>query len=255
MQITNFKDVMGGSPMMSVKEVLGNIMEGSVVSIIYDRFSSAWVIGLAIVSWFIQKGDFGIISNYNLPVSKLADASRFVGFDLRKALREDNLAIIDIFGSRYGNREELKNVFYLDTVDPETINPKISMIYSNLKPLMKGKPIIRLVYTLDGAALILGEDETLKILNQTLAHRSRELPSSIMILPVNKDVVSERFVSWIASISDYVLVGTSEVTNRGLVERFHLVKSPMEGFEPTTYDFKVSKERKVERLKFKKLSP
>lgn len=225
------------------------------VSIIYDRFSSAWAVGLAITYWFVQKGAFGIISNYNLPVSKLADASKFVGLDLRKELKNDRIAIIDVFGSRYGNKEELKNVFHLDTVDPETINPKISRIYFSLKPLTDRRHVIRLVYTLDGASIILGEGETLKLLNQTLAQRDRELPNSILILPVNKDVVSGRFVSWVASISDYILVGTSEITNRGLVERFHLVRSPLEEFEPTTYEFRVSKERRVERLKFKKLSP
>ncbi|AIF69265.1 hypothetical protein PAP_04255 [Palaeococcus pacificus DY20341] len=239
-----------------VESIFGDkIMRDSIITIVYDKFSSAWALSLALMAEYIEQNSFGIISNYNFPLQKMFRTFSFIGLDLEKELNKENIAIIDVFGSKYGRREDVKNVFYLDTVDPETINPKISLIYSTLKAKIEGKEVVRLVYTLDGVSLMLGEKETLKLLNQTIAQRSIDALGSTLILPINQDVVSERFVAWVTGISDYVLLGTSKLTSEGIVERLHLIKSPLEGFEPTTYELQVTKGRKVERLKAKKLSP
>ncbi|ADT83468.1 hypothetical protein [Thermococcus barophilus] len=232
------------------------IMPNSIVSVIYDTYSSAWLISFALLKNEVDKGGFGIISNYNLPLPNLFRAAEFVGLDLSAELERGNAAIIDVFGSKYGSRFNLKNVFYLNYVDPETINPKIDMIYENrIKPLLGDRKAFRVVYTLDGAALMLGEHMTLKLLNQTIAVKTKLMPNSVLVLPLNKDVVSQRFVAWITSISEYVIVASSKIGDEGLEERLHLVKSPLEEFAPSTYTMWTTKGKKAERLRVKKLTP
>ncbi|MBO8174642.1 MAG: hypothetical protein H0Z18_05230 [Thermococcus sp.] len=231
-------------------------MPNSIVAIIYDTYSSAWLISFALLKSEIDKNNFGIISNYNLPLLNLFRAAEFVGLELKKELKDDNIAIIDVFGSKYGSRFEFKNVFYLNYVDPETINPKIDMIYEHeIKPILGNRTAFRVIYTLDGAALMLGENMTLKLLNQTIAVKTKLMPNSVLVLPINKDVVSQRFVAWITNISEYVIVASSKITEEEIEERLHLVKSPLEEFAPSTYTLWTTKGRKAERLRVKKLTP
>jgi len=72
------------------------------------------------------------------------------------------MAIIDVFGSRYSPlRIEIENVLYLDKVEPETIKPKIDRIYcGSLRDKLKSEKVVRMIYTLDGATLMLGEEQT-----------------------------------------------------------------------------------------------
>ncbi|WP_048152251.1 hypothetical protein [Palaeococcus ferrophilus] len=238
-----------------MEDILNIPQEDVIISVIYDKFSVAWAVGFALLVRGLNEGAFGVISNYNIPVQKLVKKFEFLGYNLKEAIREDNVAVIDLFGSKYGRDCSLKNVFLLDSVDPATINPKISRIYEKLKPNLEGRQIIRLVYTLDGAALMLGEEPTLRLLNQTIALRRIDAPDSTLILLVNKDVVSEKTVAWVAGISDYVFLGTSALREKGIEERLHLMMSPEEGFEPTTFKLTVSKGRKVERLRARRLSP
>jgi len=125
-----------------------SIPEGSILTIVYDAYSSAWMLSFAILKKELWRS-FGIISNYNFPFQSLCRAAKQVGLDIEKELVNDNLAVIDVFGSKYNVRYEKKNVFYLDSVSPELINPKIDLIYrENIKPLIKGRRVIRLINTL-----------------------------------------------------------------------------------------------------------
>lgn len=229
-------------------------LPNSSITIIYDAFSLAWAISFAILANKLKEGAFGVILNYNMPIKKLFRLAEFVGLNLKEEVKKGNVAIIDVFGSRYGSRFDMKNIFYLDIVDPETINPKIELIYSELRPYFTNREIIRLVYTLDGVSLMFGENATLKLLNQTIASREKDAPNSILILPLNRDIVSQRFVAWVTSISDYIIIGSSKIEEEGLSERLHFIKSPVEDFEPCTYRFWTTKGRSVERLKVKKLN-
>ncbi|MDK2783285.1 MAG: hypothetical protein PWQ32_874 [Thermococcaceae archaeon] len=229
-----------------------SIPEGSILTIVYDAYSSAWMLSFAILKKELWRS-FGIISNYNFPFQSLCRAAKQVGLDIEKELVNDNLAVIDVFGSKYNVRYEKKNVFYLDSVLPELINPKIDLIYrENIKPLIKGRRVIRLINTLDGAALMLGEMETLKLLNQTIAQRSKDMPDSILILPINKDVVSQKFIGWVAGVSDYVIIASTKL-DESVEEKMYLVKSPEEGFTPTVYRLWITEEKSPERLKVKKI--
>ncbi|ASJ03648.1 hypothetical protein A3L09_10450 [Thermococcus profundus] len=226
---------------------------GSIVSIIYDGYSSAWMMGFAILKREIQEGGFAVISNYNLPIPGLCRSARQVGLEIEKELSEDNLAIIDVFGSKYSARYDKKNVFYVDNVSPETINPKIDLIYrDHIMPLIKNRKTVRLINTLDGAALMFGEMETLKLLNQTIAGRSKDVPDSVLILPINRDVVSAKFTGWIAGISDYVIISSTQM-GEDIEEKIYLVKSPEEGFTSAVYRLWITEEKSPERIKVKRI--
>ncbi|WP_175059021.1 hypothetical protein [Thermococcus sp. 2319x1] len=235
-----------------LESIFRELYGGSILTIVYDAYSSAWMLGFAILKKELWRS-FGIISNYNFPFQGLCRAAKQVGLDIEKELLNDNLAVIDVFGSKYSVRYEKRNVFYLDSVSPELINPKIDLIYAeNIKPMIGGRRVIRLINTLDGAALMLGEMETLKLLNQAIARRSKDMPDSILILPINKDVVSQKFIGWVAGVSDYVIVASTKL-DEGFEEKMYLVKSPEEGFTSTVYRMWITGDKSPERLKVKKI--
>lgn len=231
-------------------------LPGSTVSVVYDAYSSAWQIALLLLRYGLENGYFGIVSNYSVPLSAFIRKAETVGIDIRNTLEKGEMAIIDFFGSRYLSKEELPNVFYLDKVEPETLNPKIERIHDGpLKEYLSEKLALRMIYTLDGASLLLGEDNTLKLLNQTLASKSIRLRDSTLVLAINRDVVSQRFVAWVTSISDYVILAQSQLDEDGPTEFLYLIKAPYEEFEPTAYSFKVTKNRGMDKLKVRKISP
>ncbi|AEK72572.1 hypothetical protein GQS_03355 [Thermococcus sp. 4557] len=242
---------------MNVLEIFNeDRLSGAVVTVIYDAYSSAWRIPLLLLRRAIERGYFGIVSNYTGPLTNFTKRAGTVGLDVRTALERGDLAIIDLFGTRYNSRAAMPNVFYLDKVEPETINPKIGYIYeTELGKVLSERTAFRLIYTLEGAALMLGEESTLKLLNQTLASRAAQLPNSTLVLPINRDVVSEKFVAWVAGVSDYVLLARSSFEPDGIKEYLYVISSPCEEFEPTAYLFRVTGGKGTEKLKVKKISP
>ena len=245
-------------PPKSKHGIMGSIFResipaGSILTIVYDAYSSAWMLSFAVLKKELLRGSFGIISNYNFPFQNLCRAAKHVGLDIEKELSNDNLAVVDVFGSKYSVRCDKKNVFYLDSVSPELINPKIDLIYAeNIRPLTRGRRIIRLINTLDGIALMFGEPETLKLLTQTIAQRSKDMPDSILILPINRDVVSQKFIGWVAGVSDYVIIASTRL-EENVEEKMYLVKSPEEGFTSTVYRLWITEEKSPERLKVRKI--
>ncbi|WP_297550801.1 hypothetical protein [Thermococcus sp.] len=229
-------------------------MKGSTVSVIFDTYSSAWQILFLFLRKAIEEGYFTVISNYSVPLKSLLHRCSSVGLNAEEALQSSRLAIIDVFGSRYSPlRLDMKNVFYLDKVEPETINPKIDMIYCGpLKERLTSENAIRMIYTLDGASLMLGEEQTIKLLNQTIAQKSIRFPESILLLPLNADMVSKRFVAWVSNISDYVLLAKSEIRDNNVKELLYFLKAPYADFEPMIYSLKVSRGR--EKIVLKKIS-
>ncbi|NJE55197.1 hypothetical protein [Thermococcus sp. 21S9] len=229
-------------------------MKGSTVAVIFDAYSSAWQILFLFLRRAIESGYFTVISNYSVPLRSLLHRCASVGLDAEKALNSSKMAIIDVFGSRYSPlRTEIENVFYLDRVEPETINPKVDMIYCGpLRDKLKSGKAIRMIYTLDGASLMLGEEQTLKLLNQTIAHKSIRFPESTLLLPLNADMVSRRFVAWVSNVSDYVLLAKSWIMEDHVKELLYFLKAPYADFEPVVYSLKVSSGR--EKIMLKKLS-
>ncbi|AIU70168.1 hypothetical protein TEU_07385 [Thermococcus eurythermalis] len=229
-------------------------MKGSTVTVIYDAYSSAWQILFLFIRKAIERGYFTVISNYSVPLRSLLHRCNSVGLDAGSAIESSKMAIIDVFGSRYSPlRMEMENVFYLDKVEAETINPKIDRIYCGpLRDKLKSEKAVRMIYTLDGASLMLGEEQTLKLLNQTIATKSINFPESILLMPLNADIVSRRFVAWVSNVSDYVLLAKSWIREDHVKELLYFIKAPYADFEPVVYSLKVSRGR--EKIMLKKLS-
>ena len=221
-------------------------LEGATISIIYDAYSSAWQISLLFLKRAVSDGYFAVISNYSVPLRSLLKRCNSVGFEADKSLESQDCAIIDVFGSRYTvEKDSIPNVFYLDRVDPETINPKIDRIYKfNLGDRISSGRVLRLVYTLDGAAMMLGEENTLKLLNQTVALRSVRFSDSILLLSLNSDMVSKRFEAWVSNLSDYVLLAKSWIREDHIKELLYVIKAPYPDFEPAIYALSVKKGKK-----------
>ncbi|QDA31064.1 hypothetical protein FH039_04845 [Thermococcus indicus] len=230
-----------------------SILHRSTVAVIYDAYSSAWQMLFLLLREAMENEYFAVISNYSVPLRSLISRFQSVGVDAEDALIDDKLAIIDVFGSRYSPlRPKIRNVFYLDRVEPETINPKVDMIYCGpLRERLKSDRAVRMVYTLDGAAMMLGEEQTLKLLNQTIAHKSVRFPESSLFLALNADMVSRRFAAWVSNVSDYVILAKSWIREDHVKELLYFIKAPYADFEPGVYSLRVSAGKKkitLERL-------
>lgn len=231
----------------------GEPVQGANIAAIYDAYSSAWQILFLFLRRAIENGYFTVVSNYSVPLRSFFRRGKSVGLDVEKSLREEKMAIVDVFGSRYTEvRDSLPNVFYLDKVEPETINPKVDRIYcEELGEKLRSGKTLRVIHTLDGAALMLGEDSTLRLLNQTVAAKSVRLPNSTLLLPVNADMVSKRFVAWISNLSDYVLLAKSWIREDRIKELLYLIKAPNPDFEPAVYSMRIEKGKS--RIKLRRL--
>jgi len=229
---------------------------GSTIAIVYDTYSSAWQIPLVFLKYVLERGGFGVISNYTLPMSSLIRKASSIGLNIKKELLNGRMAIIDLFGTRYSaSKPNLPNVFYLDKVEPETINPKIERIYTlSLSGVIGDRHLIRVIYTLDGAAMMLGEDHTLKLLNQTPSYTSRVLENSTAVLSLNQDVVSKRFVAWTSGISDVVLTVRTFLKEGEMREYLYVTAAPCEDFEPAVYILRVTRKKGIERFRIRKVN-
>ncbi|MBP1912306.1 hypothetical protein [Thermococcus stetteri] len=197
-------------------------------------------------------GYFPVISNYSSSFNGLVRRARSVGLDIMAELKEGRMAVIDIFGSRYSSiHMDIPGVFYLEHAEPEIINPKISQIYSKLIE-ENGPKLFRMVYTLDGVAVMFDELRTIKLWNHKVAERSVKAPESVLLMALNSDVVSRRFIAWTINLSDYAILATSKVTEEGIKELLYTVKSISADFEPGVYSLKVRKGE--ERMHIEKLS-
>jgi len=229
-------------------------MKGSTIAVIYDAYSSAWQILFLFLRKAMDEGYFAVISNYSVPLKSLLHRCNSVGLDAKEALEHSRMAIIDVFDSRYSPvRTEMKNVFYLDKVEPETINPKVDMIYHGpLGEKLRSGDSLRMIYTIDGVSLMFGEEQTLKLLNQTIASKSVNFPDSALLLPLNGDMVSRRFVAWVSNVSDYLILAKSWIREDHVKELLYFLKAPYADFEPVVYSLKVSRGR--EKIVLKRIS-
>ncbi|WP_054840458.1 hypothetical protein [Thermococcus sp. JCM 11816] len=225
------------------------------MAVIYDTYSSAWQIPFLLLKESLKKGGyFPIISNYSVSLNGLFHRGMSVGLDIKNELNAKRIAIIDVFGSRYSKvYTETPGVFYLETVEPETINPKIDLIYSQLREeLGEDTRLFRLIYTLDGVSIMFEEEKTIRLLNQTIAEKSVRCPESAFVIALNSDVVSRKFVAWTVNLSDYALLARSKVTEEGVKELLYPLKSTSVDFEPKVYSLEVRKGE--ERIHLEKLS-
>ncbi|USG99616.1 hypothetical protein K1720_08930 [Thermococcus argininiproducens] len=227
----------------SLDETLGGgLIEDSILLITYDTYSQGWTLAFEILRNRIEEGDFGVIINSVVPLSMLNLELKRIKFDLFEEGEKNRLGVIDIFASFYGIEYQQPYVFY-EKMDPETYLPKFMAIYRRmLEKQIKDKRPIGIQVTADGFAFLIGEEAEIRNLQKNLAakenariYEKRKRPINITLL--NRDRVSQRFLSWISLYSQYQIDFSSQ---EGQVEeKMFIRKSPLPKFKPTTRIFKL----------------
>ncbi|USS40304.1 hypothetical protein NF865_08235 [Thermococcus aggregans] len=224
------------------KALGGGLIEDSIVLITYDTYSQGWTLAFEILRRRIEEGDFGVIINSVLPLSMLNMELERIGFDIFEEGEKGNLGIIDVFASFYGIKYNQPYVYYTD-MDRETYFPKFTSLYRKmLEERIKDRRPIGIQLTADGFAFLLGEERELRNLQKNLAEKEnarlyekRKRPINIVLL--NRDRVSQRYLSWLALYSQCQIDFKSQ---EGKLEETMLIrKSPLSGFRPTTRIFKI----------------
>ncbi|MDK2782851.1 MAG: hypothetical protein PWQ32_440 [Thermococcaceae archaeon] len=220
----------------------GGLLEDSILLITYDTYSQGWALAFEIIRNRIKEGDFGVIVNSVLPLSMLNMELKRVSFNIFEEGEKGNLGVIDVFASFYGIKYNQPYIYYTD-MDPETYFPKFVTLYRRLlEERIKDRRPIGIQLTADGFAFLLGEERELRNFQKNLAekenallHEKRKRPINIMLL--NRDRVSNRYISWLSLYSQYQIDFSSQ---EGEVEEKMIVrKAPSPNFKPATYTFKI----------------
>ncbi|WP_297535851.1 hypothetical protein [Thermococcus sp.] len=223
----------------------GGLLPDSTTLIVHETYSWGWVLGFAILKNRITAGDFGVVMNSVLPLSSLEMELKPVGLDVENLGRAGKLTVIDVFSSLLGIMYPQDFVYSLDNLSAETFVPKYEMLYrSVLKSRIGNRRPVGLDFTLDGIAFIIGEDSTIRVFQRFMAlkensrlRENRKRPVNILV--VNKDRVSQRFLSWFSLYSQYVLEIQS---GNGAVEKILVRKSPLV-YTPRGRELKLKRKR------------
>jgi hypothetical protein len=235
-------------------ELFRGIIPGTTVAFIYETYSTSWELPLLMVKERVESGSAAVITSYTKPVGHLLRDLKLTGLDVQKALDDDLLFIIDIFGSRYRLRETAKNLFYLDQVEPETLNPKIWRIYEeHILPKIGDKELLRLIYPLHGVVQFAGEEPTTKLMSQVIARYSSINTRSSMVVTLNKDTVSKSFTAWTVELSDYVFLSRIFLGKGNIEEHLYFLKAPIPNFRPAEFILKKTGKSGMERFKIRRV--
>ncbi|HIP89751.1 MAG TPA: hypothetical protein EYH24_07620 [Thermococcus paralvinellae] len=225
------------------KIIGGGLLEDSILLIIYNTYSLGWALGAEILKNRIKEGDFGVIINTVLPLSTLSMEISPMGIDIYKEGEEGNLAIIDIFASYNRLEYPYDYVYTLSSLDISTFVPKYTSAYRKiLREHIKDRRPVGLVVTSDGFGFLMGEQTSIRINQKLLTLKEtarmtekRKRPINIWLL--NKDRVSNRYISWLALYSQYIIefCSSGDVKQETMIVR----KSPLLDFEPGIYKFRV----------------
>jgi len=234
--------------------IIHNLDPNTTFAIVYETYSNAWEIPFIAVKEHIERGNPAVVCNYAKPVERLLRELELVGFDVRKALKGDSFFIIDIFGSRYNLRVNLPNVFYIDSVDPETLMPKIALVFQErILPKVKGKFLLRLLQPLHGLVSLSGEEPAIKMFSNMITLSSRLGVKSSIMLTLNQDTVSRNFTAWTVELSDYVLLSKVFVGKGRIEEHLYFLKAPITDFKPEEFVLTKTGKKGRERFSLRKV--
>ncbi len=243
---------MGGDEPLG--ELFEDLLPGTTVAFIYETYSTSWELPLLMVKERVEKGSAAVITSYTKPANHLFRDLKLMGLNVQKAMENDLLFIIDIFGSRYHLHETAKNLFYLDQVDPETLNPKIWRIYEeHILPKIGDRQILRLIYPLHGVVQFAGEEPTTKLMSQVIARYSSISRRSSMVVTLNKDTVSRSFTAWTVELSDYVFLSRIFLGKGSIEEHLYFLKAPIPNFRPAEFILKKTGKSGGERFKIQRV--
>jgi len=231
----------------------GGVLDDSIVLLIYETNSFGWVLSIEMFRSFLDRGCFGVITNYSLPVGLLEKYASMVGFDLEEKGNSGELAIIDVFGAVHGMDLGIPYVYSPGRIDSSTFLPKLVELYYGILRKAGDRKPIGLTVGMDGFAKIFDEETAMKILRRNVmmkeAARLREervRPINIMI--VNRDRVSKGYISWLFHYAEHVI--DFEPTERPGLERMIIRKSILPDFEPSMAEFVYSRGQiKIRRIR------
>ncbi|NJE06162.1 hypothetical protein E3E36_08415 [Thermococcus sp. M36] len=233
----------------------GGVVRGSSMLFIYDSFSLGWMLPFMMMKHQISEGTFVVIINYNLPLHKLILRARSVEFDIEKEGKAGNLAVIDVFGSRYSYSYPGDYVYRIEGFNPETYIPKLEQIYREIFKKVDKKNVMDFVFSLDGMAFELGEGRSIKLIRHLLSNGIINGRHLFSIYLLNRDRVSLEFLSWNIEFSDYILEFSSKRTDHEIIEHMYVLKSPLLKFEPGVYVYDMKRQGVIPQTSSEKLRP
>ncbi len=231
----------------------GGVLDDSIVLIIYDTNSFGWVLSIAMFKSFLDRGGFGVVTNYSLPIGLLEKYAAMMGFDVEERGNSGQLAIIDVFGASHDVALDIPYVYSPGRIDSNTFLPKMVEVYYNILEKAGGRKPVGLTVGMDGFAQIFDENTAMKILRRNVMMKEaarvserRERPVNIMI--VNRDRASKKYISWLFHYAEHVI--DFEPTERPGLEKMIVRKSLLPEFEPSFAEFTYSKGRiKISRVR------
>lgn len=231
----------------------GGVLDDSVLLIIYDTNSFGWVLSVKLFKSFLDRGCFGVVTNYSLPIGLLEKYGRMMGFDVEERGKSGQLAIIDVFGASHDLTLDIPYVYSPGRIDSSTFLPKMVELYYEILKKSRGRKPIGLTVGMDGLAQIFDEETAMKILRRNIMMKEaarvterRERPINIMI--VNRDRVSKKYISWLFHYAEHVI--DFEPTERPGLEKMIIRKSLLPDFEPSLAEFTYSKGQiKIRRIR------
>ncbi len=215
----------------------GGIVRDSSLLVVYDSFSSGWALPFKVLRQQIARGVLGIIINYNLPLPKLILRARSAGLDIEEEGEAGNLVIIDVFGSKYEFYHPGKYVYRIEGFNPETYIPKLEQVYREIFKRTNKTEVADFVFSLDGMALELGEERSVKLIKQLLSNRVINGQHLFSLYLLCRDRVSRGFLSWNIEFNDYVLEFSSKRKGHRILEQMYVLKSPLAMFEPRMHRY------------------
>ncbi|NJE60557.1 hypothetical protein [Thermococcus sp. 21S7] len=223
---------------------IGEIIRGGVFLVSYGQYSLGWKIGVEYLKREVERGAFGIILNTTVPVRKLCERARSVGFDIIEAGRKGRLAVIDLFNEE----TEFDFVYPVETVDRTLIIPRIEKVMDEIRGMydLKGRKVVGAVVTLDGLYELFGGKFLKNMMLQYLMRSERLLKEGYdhwTIFIVNRDTIPRELHSWILSVSDYVILTEGIMDRTSLIENTVLLKSLAPGFSRRMFQTTVPAER------------
>ncbi len=223
---------------------IGEIIPGGVLLVSYGQYSMGWKIGVEYLKQEIEKGAFGIVLNATVPVRKLFERAKSVGFDILNAGKNGRLAVIDMFNEQTG----LDFVYSIETVDRTLIIPRIEKVMDEIceKYSLQDRTVIGAIATLDGLYELFGGKFLKSMMLQYLIRSERLLKEGYdhwAILIVNRDTIPKELHSWIISVSDYVILTEGIMDRTSLIENTVLLKSLAPGFSQRMFQTTVPAER------------
>ncbi len=223
----------------------GGLLEDSTLLVIYGTHSFGWALAIEVFKKLIEKGGFGVVTDYSIPIYMLIRYGLAIRYDVLAEGFNKKLVILDVFGSVSGVKTDYPFVYYIPGVDSTTFLSKAISVYKKILELAGNRRPVGLSITIDGMVDLFGEGATVKILRKNIAikmkarEEDRERPRPMNIFLLNRDRVSPGFIAWLSQYMEHIV--EFQVTEKPGIEKMIVRKSLLPEFTPAQAIFRFSK--------------